>query len=118
MRLNSIKNADFSAAQNTQKTNAKEMKRIDISFGGNITSKDAISKLSKNSTNLVFTANQSTKNAIINGQSIGRKNILVTGAAGYIGSHTAKYLLENGYDIVSIDDYKFGNKEAAEELKK
>jgi nucleoside-diphosphate-sugar epimerase len=43
---------------------------------------------------------------------------LVTGAAGYIGSHTAKYLLENGYDIVSIDNYKFGNKEATEELKK
>ena len=26
-------------------------------------------------------------------------NILVTGAAGYIGSHTAKYLLENGKRI-------------------
>ena len=45
-------------------------------------------------------------------------NILVTGAAGYIGSHTAKYLLENGFNVVSVDNYELGNKEASEELKK
>lgn len=44
--------------------------------------------------------------------------ILVTGAAGYIGSHTAKYLLENGFNVVSVDNYELGNKEASEELKK
>ena len=30
--------------------------------------------------------------------------ILVTGGAGYIGSHTAVELLENGYDVVVIDN--------------
>ncbi|MEN9298903.1 MAG: UDP-glucose 4-epimerase GalE [Bacteroidota bacterium] len=30
--------------------------------------------------------------------------ILVTGGCGYIGSHTIVDLLENGYDVISIDD--------------
>lgn len=32
------------------------------------------------------------------------KTILVTGGAGYIGSHTCVRLLENGYDVVVIDN--------------
>jgi len=32
------------------------------------------------------------------------KKILVTGGCGYIGSHTVIDLLENGYDVISIDD--------------
>ena len=31
--------------------------------------------------------------------------ILVTGGAGYIGSHTCVELLKNGYDIVVVDNY-------------
>lgn len=31
--------------------------------------------------------------------------ILVTGGAGYIGSHTVLALLEAGYDVVSVDNY-------------
>ncbi len=49
---------------------------------------------------------------------MGKKNILVTGAAGYIGSHTAKYLLENNYDAVLVDNYVLGNVEAKDELQK
>jgi UDP-glucose 4-epimerase len=30
--------------------------------------------------------------------------ILVTGGCGFIGSHTIVDLLENGYDVISIDD--------------
>ena len=30
--------------------------------------------------------------------------ILVTGGCGYIGSHTLVDLIENGYDVVSVDD--------------
>ena len=30
--------------------------------------------------------------------------ILVTGGCGYIGAHTMVDLLENGYDVVSIDN--------------
>ena len=30
--------------------------------------------------------------------------ILVTGGTGYIGSHTIVDLLENGFDVISIDD--------------
>ena len=32
------------------------------------------------------------------------KKILVTGGCGYIGSHTVVDLLENGFDVISIDD--------------
>ena len=31
--------------------------------------------------------------------------ILVTGGAGYIGSHTCVELLENGYDVIVVDNY-------------
>ena len=32
------------------------------------------------------------------------KKILLTGGAGYIGAHTAVELLEQGFDIVTLDD--------------
>jgi UDP-glucose 4-epimerase len=31
--------------------------------------------------------------------------ILVTGGCGYIGSHTIVDLIENGFDVISVDDY-------------
>ena len=31
-------------------------------------------------------------------------NVLVTGGAGYIGSHTCVELLENGYGVVVVDN--------------
>ena len=31
-------------------------------------------------------------------------NILVTGGAGYIGSHTAVELLNAGHDVIIVDD--------------
>ncbi|KAK9703713.1 GDP-mannose 4,6 dehydratase [Popillia japonica] len=34
----------------------------------------------------------------------GRANILVTGGAGYVGSHTIVELLTNGYNVVAIDN--------------
>lgn len=38
------------------------------------------------------------------------KRILVTGGAGYIGSHTCLELLNNGYDIVVMDNMINSNK--------
>ena len=32
------------------------------------------------------------------------KTILVTGGCGYIGSHTIVDLIENGYNVISVDD--------------
>ncbi len=43
--------------------------------------------------------------------------ILVTGGAGYIGSHTIVSLIENGFDTVVIDDLYSGHKEAVSEIK-
>ena len=31
--------------------------------------------------------------------------ILVTGGAGFIGSHTCVELLENGYEVVIVDNF-------------
>ena len=37
-----------------------------------------------------------------------KKRILVTGGAGFIGSHLCESLLENGYHVVAIDDLSTG----------
>lgn len=45
-------------------------------------------------------------------------NILVTGGAGYIGSHTCVELLENGYDIAVLDNLDNSCEEALERVKR
>jgi UDP-glucose 4-epimerase len=40
------------------------------------------------------------------------KNILVTGGAGYIGSHTVTELINHGYNVVVADDLSSGSKDA------
>lgn len=40
------------------------------------------------------------------------KTILVAGGAGYIGSHTVKYLLKNNYNVVVVDNLVYGHAEA------
>lgn len=44
--------------------------------------------------------------------------ILVTGGAGYIGSHTCVQLLEGGYDVVVVDNLCNSCEEALERVKK
>ena len=43
--------------------------------------------------------------------------ILVTGGAGYIGSHTCVELLEAGYDVVVVDNLYNSSKKALERVK-
>lgn len=38
--------------------------------------------------------------------------VLVTGGAGYIGSHTVRLLRERGYDVVVLDSMEFGHEAA------
>lgn len=38
--------------------------------------------------------------------------VLLTGGAGYIGSHTALVLIERGHDVVVLDDYSNSSEEA------
>ncbi|MCG8335890.1 MAG: SDR family oxidoreductase [Proteobacteria bacterium] len=40
-----------------------------------------------------------------------RKRILVTGGAGFIGSHLCERLLKEGHDVVSLDNFFTGTKE-------
>lgn len=40
------------------------------------------------------------------------KHILVTGGAGYIGSHMVRYMLKSGYAPVVLDNLVYGHKEA------
>jgi len=42
--------------------------------------------------------------------------VLITGGAGYIGSHTARFMHEKGYKVVIYDNLSTGHKEAVEGL--
>lgn len=44
--------------------------------------------------------------------------ILVTGGAGYIGSHTCVELLENGYEVIVVDNLVNSSEDAIERVKK
>ena len=39
-----------------------------------------------------------------------QKKVLVTGGAGFVGSHLCERLLEHGYDVYSLDNYFTGSK--------
>lgn len=45
-------------------------------------------------------------------------NILVTGGAGYIGSHTIVELINSGYDVIIIDNLSNSSKEAVTRIEK
>jgi UDP-glucose 4-epimerase len=44
-----------------------------------------------------------------------KRKILITGGAGFIGSIISSYLLDNGFEVVVIDDLSTGNKSALDE---
>ena len=44
-------------------------------------------------------------------------NVLITGGAGYIGSHTCVELLESGYDITVVDDLSNSSSKAVDRIK-
>ncbi len=50
--------------------------------------------------------------------SAGAKHILVTGGAGFIGSHLAERLLDDGKSVVVVDDLSTGNRENLRALAK
>jgi UDP-glucose 4-epimerase len=46
-----------------------------------------------------------------------KKKILVTGGTGYIGSHTSVELIENGFDVIIIDNLYNSEKEVVDRIK-
>ena len=44
--------------------------------------------------------------------------ILVTGGNGYIGSHTCVELLNNGYEVVILDNFSNSKRENLSKIKK
>ncbi len=45
-----------------------------------------------------------------------RKKILVTGGCGYIGSHTIIDLIDNGYEVFSIDNYSNSSSDTLDQI--
>lgn len=46
------------------------------------------------------------------------KNIFVTGCTGYIGSHTCVELLDNGYNVIGLDNFSNSKKEVLDNINK
>ncbi|MCD4735666.1 MAG: NAD-dependent epimerase/dehydratase family protein, partial [Bacteroidales bacterium] len=40
-----------------------------------------------------------------------RKRILITGGAGFLGSHLCEKLLAQGHEVISVDNYFTGQKD-------
>ncbi len=47
-----------------------------------------------------------------------KETVLVSGGAGYIGTHTAVALIEAGYDVVIIDNFSNSEPAAVEGVEK
>ena len=47
-----------------------------------------------------------------------KRGVLVTGGAGYIGSHTAVELIEAGYDVVIVDNFSNSDRNSLEGIRK
>ncbi|MFA5697334.1 MAG: NAD-dependent epimerase/dehydratase family protein, partial [Candidatus Izemoplasmatales bacterium] len=45
-----------------------------------------------------------------------KKRILVAGGVGYIGSHTVVELLENGYEVIIVDNLVNSNPEVIKRI--
>lgn len=45
-----------------------------------------------------------------------KKKILVTGGAGFVGSHLCEYLLKYGHEVICLDNYFTGSKQNIEHL--
>ena len=50
------------------------------------------------------------------GKALIRKRILVTGGAGFLGSHLCERLLDAGHDVLSVDNYYTGRRSNIEHL--
>ena len=121
----SLTKADFSAAKNVNHNVylPKEQNDVfkssnELSFGGIINVDNIQPLLSKDSSNVIFVKTKKVKDISFCGKKLNNKNILVAGGAGYIGSHTSRYLLEKGYNVIVLDNLSVGNKGAVKELKK
>ena len=47
-----------------------------------------------------------------------KKRVLITGATGYIGSHTIVELINAGYDVVGVDNFSNSSKEVLDGIEK
>lgn len=114
MKVNQIQ---FQSTSNANSSSLKKnFNQIDLGFMGNLKAEEVSDKLSKGGINMVFTPKNQASNISFNGKDVKNKNILVTGGAGYIGSHTAKFLIENGYNVVVLDNLSLGKDGAIEQL--
>jgi UDP-glucose 4-epimerase len=47
-----------------------------------------------------------------------KKKVLVTGGCGYIGSHTIVDLIDNGFEVISVDNFTNSDASVLEGIQK
>lgn len=110
--LLSMENSPAAVVLTVEKYNQLVSGSVITSFAKASEGKQSVSKSAEQITDTLPQPN------LINMNQIQSKNVLVTGGAGYIGSHAVIELIKSGYNVTVIDNLSCGKRENVDERAK